>query len=136
VLKFQFFPIRNLISLKDYKNDVRGLELNFAINLSEFGQTKIVELKTGGKDIPVTHDNKIEYIHLLADYKLNKQIHEQVIAFRNGISNVMSLDLLRLFNFNEVQNLISGENEVIDVNDWKKYTVYSGEAISIFRHCS
>jgi ubiquitin-protein ligase E3 C len=103
------------------------LELNFAINLNEFGQTKIVELKPGGKDIPVTHDNKIEYIHLLADYKLNKQIHEQVIAFRNGISNVINLDLLRLFNFNEVQNLISGEIEIIDVNDWQKHTVYSGE---------
>ena len=111
---------------------MRDLELNFAVNLNEFGETKLVELKPGGKDIPVTNDNKIEYIHLLSDYKLNKQIHEQVIAFRNGISNVINLDLLRLFNFNEFQNLISGGVEIIDVNDWKRHTAYSGKIFFFF----
>lgn len=117
---------KNLLSLKDYEHDVKDLELNFAINLNEFGQTRLVELKPGGKDIPVTNDNKIEYIFLLADYKLNRQIHEQTIAFRQGISNVINLDLLKLFNINEIQNLISGSDESIDVDDWKRYTVYSG----------
>lgn len=102
------------------------MELNFAVNTSEFGQTKLVELKPGGKDILVTNDNKIEYIHLLADYKLNKQIQEQVAAFRNGISNVIDLEMLRLFNFNEIQNLISGQVEIIDVTDWRNHSVYSG----------
>ena len=35
---------------------------------------KIEELKPGGRNIPVTADNRIEYIHLMADYKLNKQV--------------------------------------------------------------
>jgi ubiquitin-protein ligase E3 C len=118
---------KNLISLKDYKNDVKDLELTFCTNSNDFGQTNLIELKPGGKDILVTNDNKIEYIHLLSDFKLNKQIHEQVVAFRNGISNVISLDLLRLFNFNEFQNLISGQYDVIDVEDWKRHTVYSGD---------
>jgi ubiquitin-protein ligase E3 C len=117
---------RNLIYLKDYKSNVKDLDLNFAINSNQFGQTETVELKTGGKDILVTNDNKIEYIHLLADYKLNKQINEQVKAFRNGISNIINLDLLRLFNFNELQSLISGPNDSIDVDDWKRYTIYAG----------
>lgn len=118
---------KNVFSLKDYKSDVKDLELNFAINLNEFGQTKLIELKPGGKDVLVTNENKIEYIYLLADYKLNKQIHEQAIAFRNGIANVINLDLLKLFSFNEFQNLISGSDETIDVNDWKIHTVYSGK---------
>jgi len=63
---------------------------------------------------------------LVADYKLNKQINRQVIAFRNGISNVIDLELLRFFNFNEFQFLISGSDECIDVEDWKKHTVYAG----------
>lgn len=117
---------RNLISLKDYNSNVEDLELNFAINSNQFGQTETVELKPGGKDILVTNDNKIEYIHLLADYKLNKQINEQVKAFRNGISNIINLDLLRLFNFNELQSLISGPNDSIDVDDWKRNTIYAG----------
>jgi ubiquitin-protein ligase E3 C len=117
---------RNLIYLKDYKSNVKDLDLNFAINSNQFGQTETVELKPGGKDILVTNDNKIEYIHLLADYKLNKQINEQVKAFRNGISNIINLDLLRLFNFNELQSLISGPNDSIDVDDWKRNTIYAG----------
>lgn len=117
---------RNLILLKDSKCNVKDLELNFAVDLNEFGQTRLVELKPGGKDIPVTNDNKIEYIHLLSDYKLNTQIHQQVIAFRNGIASVINPDILKLFNFHEFQNLMSGDKETIDVDDWKHNTVYSG----------
>jgi ubiquitin-protein ligase E3 C len=108
---------------------VKELELNFAVDINEFGRTKLVELKPGGKDISVTNDNKIEYMHLLSDYKLNKQIHEQVIAFRNGISSVINLDILQMFNFNEFQNLISGCKETIDVEDWRLNTVYGGMKI-------
>ena len=35
---------------------------------------KVEDLKPGGRDIPVTSSNKIEYIHLMADYRLNKQV--------------------------------------------------------------
>jgi ubiquitin-protein ligase E3 C len=117
---------KNLLYLKDYKSNVEDLELNFALTVEEFDQTRTIELKPGGKDILVTNDNKIEYIHLLSDFKLNKQINEQVIAFRNGISNIINLDIVRLFNFNELQTLVSGCEDTIDVNDWKQFTVYSG----------
>lgn len=50
-----------------------------------------------------------------------------MIAFRNGISDVINLDLLRLFNFKELQNLVSGCEDLIDVNDWKAFTVYTGK---------
>ena len=36
--------------------------------------SQVEELKAGGRHIPVTNSNKIEYIHLIADYKLNKQV--------------------------------------------------------------
>ena len=35
---------------------------------------QVVELKPGGRDTPVTNSNKISYIHLMADYRLNKQV--------------------------------------------------------------
>lgn len=116
---------KNLLYLKDSER-IEDLELNFAINTADFGETKLTELKPGGADIYVNDDNKIEYIHLVADFKLNKQINRQVISFRNGLSNIIDLELLRLFNFNEFQYLVSGSDEVIDVNDWKNYTVYAG----------
>ena len=48
----------------------------------EFGQASEEELKPGGSEIAVDNDNKIEYIHKVADYKLNKQILAQCNAFR------------------------------------------------------
>ena len=35
---------------------------------------KVENLKPGGQDILVTGSNRIEYIHLMADYRLNKQV--------------------------------------------------------------
>ena len=35
---------------------------------------KSVDLKPNGSCISVTDDNKTEYIHLVADYRLNKQV--------------------------------------------------------------
>ena len=35
---------------------------------------QVVELKPGGRDIPVTNSNRISYIHLVADYRLNRQV--------------------------------------------------------------
>ena len=37
-----------------------------------------MELKPGGRDIPVTNSNRISYIHLVADYRLNKQVSTSV----------------------------------------------------------
>ena len=42
---------------------------------------QVDELKHGGRDIQVDNSNRIEYIHLMADYRLNRQVrstHRQV----------------------------------------------------------
>ena len=38
----------------------------------------VVELREGGQGIEVTADNRIEYAHLMADYRLNKQVRARV----------------------------------------------------------
>lgn len=63
----------------------------------------MVELKPGGKDIPVTSANRIAYIHLVADYRLNKQIRQHCLAFRQGLANVVNLEWLRMFDQQEIQ---------------------------------
>lgn len=65
--------------------------------------TQVVELKLGGKDIPVTTANRIAYIHLVADYRLNKQIRPHCLAFRQGLANVVNLEWLRMFDQQELQ---------------------------------
>jgi ubiquitin-protein ligase E3 C len=90
----------------------------------EIGNRTTDELKSGGADIPVTKDNRIEYIHLMADYKLNRQIKSQCNAFRQGLSDVINLDWLRMFSTREVQTLISGSETEIDIDDLRAHTKY------------
>nr|GEW95750.1 ATP-dependent DNA helicase PIF1-like [Tanacetum cinerariifolium] len=37
------------------------------------GKQQVVELKSGGKDVNMAKDNKLQYIYAMADYKLNRQ---------------------------------------------------------------
>ena len=117
---------RHLLSLKHYEGDIEELDLNFTLTVEDFGQSKVVELKPGGADIPVTRENSIEYIHLVAHYKLNVQLEKQFRAFRSGLSSILPLHWLRLFNQNEFQVLISGAEIPISVSDLRRNTAYSG----------
>uniref|UniRef100_A0A3B1JBY5 Ubiquitin-protein ligase E3C n=2 Tax=Astyanax mexicanus TaxID=7994 RepID=A0A3B1JBY5_ASTMX len=117
---------RNLLFMKSYEGDVEDLGLNFTVVNNDLGEAQVVELKPGGKDIPVTTANRIAYIHLVADYRLNKQIRAHCLAFRQGLANVVNLEWLRMFDQQEIQVLISGAHVPICLDDLKKFTNYSG----------
>jgi len=117
---------RNLLSLKSYEGDVADLGLDFTVLNDELGERRVDELKSGGSNIPVTASNRIEYIHLMADYKLNKQIRAQCSAFKQGLANVVPLEWLQMFNNKEFQVLISGAQIPVDVEDLKQHTSYTG----------
>lgn len=116
---------KNLVYLKNYKGNVADLNLDFTISNNELDEHEVVELKPGGSKIPVTRENKIEYVHLVADYRLNKQIRAQCAAFKRGLAQLIDLDWLRMFDSRELQILISGAPTVIDVDDWRRNTFYA-----------
>lgn len=71
---------RNLLRLRDHlaANPAADLGLTFtaATHQQDFnggGQQAEVELKPGGRNIPVTADNVQEYIHRMAHYKSVKE---------------------------------------------------------------
>uniref|UniRef100_A0A674GXF7 Ubiquitin-protein ligase E3C n=1 Tax=Taeniopygia guttata TaxID=59729 RepID=A0A674GXF7_TAEGU len=117
---------KNLLFLKSYEGDVEELGLNFTVVNNDLGEAQVVELKPGGKDIPVTSANRIAYIHLVADYRLNKQIRHHCLAFRQGLANVVNLEWLRMFDQQEIQVLTSGAQVPISLDDLKSFTNYSG----------
>lgn len=44
-------------------NDIEGvLELTFSVDDEKFGERRTIDLKPGGRDIPVTNENKAEYV--------------------------------------------------------------------------
>lgn len=45
------------------ENDIDGiLELTFSVDDEKFGERRTIDLKPGGRDIPVTNENKAEYV--------------------------------------------------------------------------
>ena len=60
--------------VQNYEGDVKELSLDFTITEETLGKRHIIELRPGGKDTLVTNENKLQYIHAMADYKLNRQV--------------------------------------------------------------
>jgi len=121
---------RHLMSIKEHAASGALEEMGLYFCLVEeygYGQKREVELTPGGKDRTVTRLNHIEYIYCVADYYLNRQISRQCRAFLKGFQDVIKPEWLRMFSSSELQKLVSGTEEVLDVNDFKAHTTYSGE---------
>lgn len=118
---------RNLLYLRDFNGDVSDLGLDFTTVNNDLGETRIMDLKPNGRNIPVTNENRLEYIQRLADLKLNGQTKRQCVAFRDGLNSVVPLLWLRLFNHKELQVIIGGDTQEIDLADMRAHTVYSGD---------
>lgn len=115
---------KNLNFLKNYEGDCEDLGLNFTIDRDVFGEIKTFgttnphphhppsvfthsfnpkknpphpEIKPGGASIPVTNETKYEYMHLMADYRLNRECGEQFGALIRGFRGVVRGEWVRFF---------------------------------------
>lgn len=117
---------RNLMYVKHYDGDVKELSLDFTVTEESLGKRHIIELKPGGKDAIVTNENKLQYVHAMADYKLNRQMLPLSNAFYRGLTDLISPSWLKLFNASEFNQLLSGGNHDIDITDLRNHTRYTG----------
>ncbi|XP_006884845.1 PREDICTED: apoptosis-resistant E3 ubiquitin protein ligase 1-like [Elephantulus edwardii] len=106
-------------------NDMSEMELVFAEEkYNKSGQLdKVVELMTGGAQIPVTNANKIFYLNLLAQYRLASQVKEEVEHFLKGLNELVPENLLAIFDENELELLMCGTGD-ISVSDFKAHAVF------------
>ncbi|XP_039062914.1 LOW QUALITY PROTEIN: E3 ubiquitin-protein ligase UPL7-like [Hibiscus syriacus] len=117
---------RNVMYVKHYNGDVEELCLDFTVTEESFGKRHVIELKPGGKNVCVTNVNKMQYVHAMADYKLNRQILPFSNAFYRGLTDLISPSWLKLFNASEFNQLLSGGDHDIDVDDLRNNTRYTG----------
>ncbi|XP_077165208.1 ubiquitin-protein ligase E3B isoform X1 [Paroedura picta] len=117
---------KNLTSIKRYDGDTSDLGLTLSYDEDVMGQLVCHELVPGGKTMPVTNENKISYIHLMAHFRMHTQIKSQTAAFIGGFRSIIKPEWIRMFSAPELQRLISGDNAEIDLEDLKKHTVYYG----------
>ncbi|KAJ6625623.1 hypothetical protein B0H10DRAFT_1782772 [Mycena sp. CBHHK59/15] len=107
------------------ENDPTPLDLTFSVEADEFGVNRIVPLKEGGETLPVTQENKREFVQLSAQYRLYSSIKDQIENLSTGFYEIIPKDLITIFNEQELELLISGTPD-IDVDEWRAATEYNG----------
>ncbi|XP_023608399.1 E3 ubiquitin-protein ligase NEDD4-like isoform X5 [Myotis lucifugus] len=82
-----------------------------------------VDLKPNGSEIMVTNENKREYIDLVIQWRFVNRVQKQMNAFLEGFTELLPIDLIKIFDENELELLMCGLGDV-DVNDWRQHTIY------------
>ena len=56
----------------------------FSVETDDFGVTEVVDLVENGRNIPVTEENKHEYVQLVVEYRLTGSVQTQLAKFLEG----------------------------------------------------
>ncbi|KAM6963121.1 ubiquitin-protein ligase E3A-like [Aplochiton taeniatus] len=118
----------SLKELLEYEGDVKeDMMITFQISQTDlFGDPVTYDLKEEGDQIPVTNDNRKEFVSLYADYILNKSVERQFRAFKKGFQMVTNESPLKyLFRPEEIELLICG-SRVLDFYALEETTEYDG----------
>lgn len=108
------------------EEQILQLELDFTINEHVDSNTLQYDLQPpNGDTIRVTSANRLNYIHQIANFKLNQSLHIQTKYFLEGLFELINATWLNMFDPFELQMLISGGND-INITDWKNNVLYVG----------
>ncbi|XP_064272993.1 E3 ISG15--protein ligase HERC5-like isoform X1 [Passer domesticus] len=83
-----------------------SLDLNFT--KMEEDSTDVVELKENGANIPVTKDNRKEYVDLYVNYMFNKSVQKPFEDFMQGFLRGCPARNWKIFFPEELQDLLQG----------------------------
>jgi len=95
----------------EYEGNVEDdMMITFQISQTDlFGNPMMYDLKENGDKIPITNENRKEFVNLYSDYILNKSVEKQFKAFRRGFHMVTNESPLKyLFRPEEIELLICG----------------------------
>ena len=108
--------------------------MNDFCQVQEFGLSEIRDLKKDGRNIPVTEENKKEYVKLVCQMKMTGAITKQIESFLAGFYDIIPKRLISIFDEQELELLISGLPN-IDLDDLKantEYHKYTENSLQVF----
>lgn len=119
--------LSNLMKLLQMSSEeLDSLDLNFTVDEILNGQTHTFEIIPGGKLIQVNKSNKLNYIHQVSNFKLNTSIRMQTQSFLKGLNQIIDSSWLNMFDPHELQMLISGGINNVNILEWKENVEYGG----------
>lgn len=116
---------RGLQQLLDFDGDVEGTFCrDFVIETDYYGKTTQVSLCEGGDTRPVTSKNRAEFVELYVRYMLEIAVRRQFEPFNRGFWQVCGGNAMSLFQSEELELLLQGSDEALDIEALKAVAVY------------
>ncbi|QIW97315.1 hypothetical protein AMS68_002833 [Peltaster fructicola] len=114
-----------LQQLLDFDGDVESTYCwSFVTPVDKFGTITEVPLMPGGENIPVTNTNRAEFVEAYVRYVLDTAVARQFEPFKRGFFTVCAGNALSLFRAEEIELLIRGSDETLDVRSVKAVAVH------------
>ncbi|CAG8508909.1 13299_t:CDS:10, partial [Gigaspora margarita] len=118
---------RGLEQLLSFEGDVESTYCrDFVGEYEVFDEITRIPLKPNGQNIPVTNDNRKEYVERYVNFILNESVTKQFEPFRRGFNHVCSGNALSLFQPEEIELLVRGSAEPLEIEQLRSVTIYEG----------
>lgn len=116
----------SLRKILDYEGDDFEVTfgLCFALTRKENGMTTEHLLLPGGSEIPVTKSNRKDYVNKTVKYFLETSVEQQFEQLQEGFHSVAGSNALTLFQPSEIELLIEGSDEPLDIPALRAITRY------------
>lgn len=116
---------RGLQNLLDYEGDVEDTFCyDFVAQIDRYGEIVNVPLCAGGEKRPVTNSNRAEFVDLYLHYLLETSVARQFEPFKRGFFTVCGGNALSLFRPEEIELLVRGSDEPLDVTSLRAVATY------------
>lgn len=118
---------RGLRQLLEFEGDVGEVFCrSFSVEIDRFGQLATVVLVPGGENIPVTNANRRDFVDKYITYLLDTSVAKQFEPFKRGFYTVCGGNALSLFRPEEIELLVRGSDEALDISALRAVAVYEG----------
>jgi len=114
-----------LQQLLDFDGDVQETYCrDFVAPTERYGVRANVPLIINGENIPVTSANRQEFVDAYVKYLLDTAVARQFEPFKRGFFQVCAGNALSLFRAEEIELLVRGSDEPLDIDSLRAVAVY------------
>ncbi|CAG8366946.1 unnamed protein product [Penicillium salamii] len=116
---------KGLRGLLEFEGDVADTFCyDFVAQVDRYGEVVNVPLCPNGENRPVTNSNRREFVDMYVGYLLDTAVARQFEPFKRGFFTVCGGNALSLFRPEEIELLIRGSDEPLDVNSLRAVATY------------
>ena len=120
---------KGLRQLLEYEGDVeKTFCRDFVVDVDRYGQIIHLPLCSNGEGRPVTNNNRKEFVDLYVRYMLDTAVARQYEPFKRGFFTVCGGNALSLFRPEEIELLVRGSDEPLDISSLRAVAVYDNWA--------